>query len=84
MFADLNGHDQVVAYLLAKKARVNLQDRLGRSALILAASEGHAAIAKQLLDQGADPKITNKSGKTALDVARGEGHEQVVAILQGR
>ncbi|MGD9096924.1 MAG: ankyrin repeat domain-containing protein, partial [Desulfobacterales bacterium] len=70
-------------FLLSQNAEVNLQDRLGRSALLLAASEGHAAIVEQLLAKGAKASLTNKSGRTALDVAAAEGHEQVVRILEG-
>jgi ankyrin repeat protein len=84
MFAATNGHLETVRYLLDKGANINLQDKLGRTALILATSENLEAVVKLLLDKGADAKIANSSGRTAKDIAESEGFAPIVTLLQAK
>jgi len=65
-----------------KGANVNLQDKLGRTALIIAATEGQEAIVKLLLENGADKKLANTSGRTARDIAEREGFTSIANLLQ--
>jgi Ankyrin repeats (3 copies) len=60
-----NGHEKIVALLIAAMDRVKLDDRdpNGYSALDLALMEGHSAVVKQLIDAGATPKTTDKTLK---------------------
>jgi len=57
---------ELVGILLDKKASVNLADRDGSTALMLAADKFNAATVKILLDHGADVKPRDKDGNTAL------------------
>jgi ankyrin repeat protein len=66
----------------SKGADTNLQDKLGRTALILAASENQEAIVKLLLENGADRSLANSSGRTAKDIAESEGFSSIVTLLQ--
>ena len=56
--AALNGHRDVVAYLLAHAVAPNVTDAYGRTALHWAAYNGHVEVAQALLDacQGSDLK----------------------------
>jgi Ankyrin repeats (3 copies) len=57
----------MVDLLLAKGAKVDLQDSEGTTALVLAAQRGRDEIAEALLEHGANVKLaTNKHGWTAL------------------
>ena len=61
-----NGHANVVAALLAAKAKVDLRCRDGSTALIFAAYRGHAEIVRLLLEAGAEPGLKGTDGKAAL------------------
>jgi ankyrin repeat protein len=56
--------------LLESGAKVNLQDKQGRTALMIAADYGNASLADALLKAGADSTITNHNGQTAFAIAR--------------
>ena len=58
--------------LIGLGAKPNLQDKEGRTALMIAADYGNAIIADALLKAGADAALKNKKGQTALDIARDE------------
>ena len=55
-----------VQLLLRNKARVNMADAAGRTALHEAATAGHAAIGRALLDAGADHGARDAEGRTPL------------------
>lgn len=67
--------------LLRHKARVNVVDALGRSALLHAAREGHTAIARTLLEAGADATLADRYGTTPLLEAARAGATGIVALL---
>ena len=48
---------------------LDIQNKDGKTALILAAEKGHADIAASLIAKGANMDIQNKDGNTALIVA---------------
>jgi ankyrin repeat protein len=67
-----------------QRVKVNLPDKHGNTALILASSQGHVAIVRYLLDRKADPNLANQEGQTALMAAVSGGHLEVVdALLKG-
>jgi len=68
--------------LLASKAGVNLCDRLGRTALMFAATGDNIDAVKLLLDAGAHVNVADgHEGWTALMFAAAEGQEEIVADL---
>jgi len=60
------GHKEFVAEILKAKAKVNHQDELGHSALMLAASNGFVNIIQMLAKRGAKLELTTTFGQTAL------------------
>jgi ankyrin repeat protein len=93
-FADGNGitmlgravlnHDAAMAQLvLARGADVNVQDRLGMTPLLWAASSdfGDASMVELLLASGARRDARTKDGLTALDLARRYGHDYLIPAL---
>ncbi len=57
VWESLNSVSQVAELLLKQGADINVTDKLGRTALILAASEGHVSTAELLLSKGQSPHI---------------------------
>lgn len=84
MQAAENGDTAVVGKLLAQGVDINLQDKLGHTALMFAAGMGHTATLKLLLDGGADHGIRNRVGTTALMRAVAEGHTDAAQELLDR
>ena len=48
---------------------LNLQNKLGDTALLAASIKSHPEITKSLVQKGADLKISNNSGDTPISVA---------------
>lgn len=63
---------------------LNVRDKQGNSALLLAATQGQTAAADQLLEAGSDFCVTDKLGNTALMLAANRGHLETVALLVER
>jgi len=68
------------ALVLAKhpQTRVNVQDALGETPLMLAAINNQLELAKVLIERGAD---VNKPGWTPLHYAATRGHRQMMRLL---
>ncbi|MEN8166321.1 MAG: ankyrin repeat domain-containing protein [Pseudomonadota bacterium] len=82
MKAALNGHLETTRQLLIADAAVNLTDKGGYSAMMLAASNNHVEIVELLLNEGADvDQVENTNGWTALIWAAKQGHLHTVQIL---
>ena len=77
--AAMNGHLEVIEYLLEKNADINVRSRIGSTPLHWAARGGHTAAARLLLDHGADLDATNYEGKSALEWAP---QQQKTKVLQ--
>ncbi len=76
-----NKHTQTAEYIITKGALVNLQDKDGDTALIVAALRGNMEILLLLKKQGADFNIQNKTGKTALMYGVYGKHSEIVRYL---
>lgn len=82
MKAALNGQYDAVIKLLEKGAAVDLVDKGGYSALMLAASNNFAEIVELLIQHGADiNRIELSHGWTALIWAAKLGHKETVDVL---
>jgi len=68
MVAAGNGNCEMISALIEHGAKVNLQDSLGDTALMLAAREKCKDAVKLLLNVGAQPDIMNYEKMTAADV----------------
>jgi ankyrin repeat protein len=79
------GHFDVVAYLLCKQARVDIQDRDGKTPLMLACEYAPLEVAEMLLlfggKAGEAVKARDTSSRTALYHAVSSGDEDVVSFL---
>lgn len=76
---------QMVRLLIEAGADVNARDKIGMTALMIAARRGDQEIVKELLASGADAQIAYEdlNGKrTALDMARECDRSKVVRLLE--
>ena len=78
MAAARDGSLDVVRVLVAYRAKVNLKNRAGDSAIMFAALKGHTEIAKALLKAGAN---IDGPGWTPLHYAAYEGHNAACKFL---
>ncbi len=87
------GVQNAVEALTDAGAKVNVRDRDGNTALILAAGwqqspttfstpKQYLAVVQNLLKHGADARAKNRAGLTALLVAAKQGHQEIAALLQ--
>lgn len=67
--------------LLEAKANVNFVDKVGTSALYIAAQKGHVAACELLLEAGADPNIKNTAGSSPLAVAVFHCNAPIVLLM---
>ncbi len=82
MKAALNGQTAAVNKLLEKDAAVDLVDKGGYSAMMLAASNNFSNIVEILLQHGADVnRVETSNGWTALIWAAKQGHDATVQTL---
>ena len=69
MWAAGYDHVDAVEALLSAGANVDLQDKRGMTALMIASEEGHTANVQKLLEHGAERTLKDHAGKTAGDHA---------------
>ena len=74
-FAASKGSAEIVALLLANKAKVDEPDAEGMTALHRAARGGHAAAIEVLIANGATVNTKNKAGLTPLELADADAVE---------
>ena len=61
---------------------MNLQEKDGESALIIAVRNGHTEVVKVLLEYGADMNLRNKDGLSALIISNQQGYVKLTKIMQ--
>ncbi|KAJ3323542.1 hypothetical protein HDU76_013615 [Blyttiomyces sp. JEL0837] len=79
--AAYHGHDDVVAFLLERKASPNHKDKDGWTALHNCASRGHVNGAHLLIEGGADVNAQSNNGTTPLMSASQKGYLDIVNLL---
>ncbi|MDT8271704.1 MAG: ankyrin repeat domain-containing protein [Desulfomonilia bacterium] len=75
-------NSRMVKLLLDAGSKVNLRDRDGCTALILASAAGDAETVRLLLAAGADVNVQNSRGETAEMSALRHRHFEIVNLLQ--
>lgn len=86
--AAYGGHDDVIAYLIGKRADVNVKGEKGNTPLISAVLGNHKETVELLLKNGADASIVMPNDKgeltgiTALTVARMKGNREIIQMLE--
>ncbi|XP_078079030.1 fibronectin type 3 and ankyrin repeat domains protein 1 [Mustelus asterias] len=65
--AALNGNTEVASILIKAGANVNLQDRMGKTPLMIAVLNSHDTLVHLLLKNGADPSVTNENVISLLE-----------------
>lgn len=66
----MDGHDEVVEFLLEKGAKVHTVNAKGRTPLMEAALWGRSAVVKRLMSHGASVNDKDREGRPALDLAK--------------
>ena len=81
--AAVQGHVEVAALLLDRKASPGRMSSRGQTPMMLAASHGRTAMVKLLIERGADLDTAEPSGEmmTAFHFACSQGHPDVVEAL---
>jgi len=83
MWAAFRGQNEVVQFLIASNADLNLQNVYGRTALMLSALNGSYAALTMLAQAGADDSIRDKWGESVYEF--GDEKELVAnAVIAGR
>ncbi|CAG8441892.1 9450_t:CDS:2, partial [Acaulospora morrowiae] len=77
--ASIEGHHEIIGFLLAYQADINAQDKYGNTPLHYASFYGHADVIKLLLEHNTALRIKNEDGKTPLEMAR--GRRNVIQLL---
>ncbi|XP_016152941.1 PREDICTED: ankyrin repeat domain-containing protein 26-like [Ficedula albicollis] len=79
--ACINGHADVVQFLVEKKCKLNPRDKLNKSPLMKAVEHQHRDCAAILLEHGANPNHKGASGNTALHLAVMVSSKSLVDLL---
>ena len=77
----ISGTPESVGVHLKVAANIDRRDRMGDTALMIAAARGRTDICRLLLSKGADPTLINATGKTALGLAEARGHAETARLL---
>ena len=84
MRASLHGNIPIVEILIAGGASLDVQDKLGMTALHYAAQEQHSAIVERLIDAGANVDSQDQHGNTPLSSAVfcSKGAGETITVLR--
>ncbi len=80
------GHEKVVDMLVVNgmRSKINMQDKAGKTALMIAAARGHASLVDYLLKQGANASISDVYDNTAAMLSKKFNHNEIAKILLKR
>ncbi|XP_022288625.2 fibronectin type 3 and ankyrin repeat domains 1 protein-like isoform X1 [Crassostrea virginica] len=80
--ASVNGNRNVALTLLVCGAEVNIQDKDGKTALMVAIINGHQDLVELLLQKNADITVKNLFGKTAYDMAHSMERRKIARTIE--
>ncbi len=83
-FAAMNGKIDIISTLIARGAKIDIQDEQGVTPLMLAASNGRLDAVQALIAQGAKIETQNKLGENVLHIAGAHGKKDIVVELLDR
>jgi uncharacterized protein len=78
------GRAAMIKLLLDAGVEIDLQDRDGKTALMIAASQGDLQSAKALIAAKAKLKLTDNAGSTAYQIALSNGHTELALLLKAQ
>ncbi|XP_071123596.1 fibronectin type 3 and ankyrin repeat domains 1 protein-like [Mytilus edulis] len=81
MYAAMEGHLEVVMYLVTHGSQLDATDGHGQTPLMLAAERGHLEVVMYLVTHGSQLEATDHIGWTPLMLAAWEGQLEVVMFL---
>jgi ankyrin repeat protein len=91
MLAVLSKNPEIVEFLLtrsfdinAQDIDINAQDKVGETALMLAAATGQDRIIEMLINARADSQLRNKEDLNAFQIATNAGHQQTAKFIHDR
>ncbi|XP_044924807.1 fibronectin type 3 and ankyrin repeat domains protein 1 [Mustela putorius furo] len=79
---NVNDEDLLVRILQGGNVKVDVPNKFGFTALMVAAQKGYTRLVKILVSNGTDVNLTNGSGKDSLMLACYAGHLDVVKYLR--
>lgn len=83
-FAVVQGHPNIVWFLLGNNAKMTICDDEGKTPLLKAIECGHKECMTLLLERGADINNTDYSGNTGLHIAAKQGSLDIASALLQR
>ena len=82
MYSSRHDNLEIVKLLCENGANINLQDKDGFSALMIATDKGYLEIVKFLLENGANINLQDNNGNSALSIAIGNNDSKIKRILE--
>jgi len=82
MFALANRHSDIAVLLIDSGADINIRNRFGVTALLIAVAENNEVLVRKLIEKKADLTVRTDGGKTALDIAIVGGNANIIDLLK--
>ena len=81
VYATFDGNYNLVKKLIESSAPINIKNKFGETALIVAVEEGWVAIAELLLENGANVNLADDLGDTPLAIAEFKRETEMIELL---
>jgi ankyrin repeat protein len=82
MFAAKNNDLSALSFLLEKGLDPDMQDKFGRTALMISSKLGFFSIVDRLIQEGAKLDLTRNNGMTAFMLAHKYKHNEILILLK--